>query len=98
MGTNQGNGRPQGSHRPVLFLVYVILCAVWTVGQIMYWGVELGLLIGLGLSAVVIAPRLKWLRKPPPPAKPALPPEPTIKPDEPPGVALETRVTDRPSR
>jgi hypothetical protein len=79
-------------------LVFVILCAVWTVNLIMMIGVELGLIIGLLCSAAVIAPRLKWLRELRPPAKADEPPEAAIEPDEPPGVAPETRITDRPSR
>jgi hypothetical protein len=49
----------------------------------MVWGVA-GLLIGLLISAACIVPRLQLLRERRTPAKP---PEATIKPNEPPGVA-----------
>ena len=88
MGTSQGSGRPLGSRDVIVLVVYFVGVPLWVVVMMMTSGVELGLLCGL-LGVAVLVHRV-WLvlskhRSPP------TPPQATIKPDEPPGVAPNRR-------
>ena|SRR5581483_5003397 len=103
MGTKQGSGGPQGSRDVTLLCVHLVLVPIWVValfmGGIMTGGLERGLLFGLvgalvGAADIGYRVNLVLSRRRSPPT----PPQATIKPAEPPGVAPETRITDRPSR